>query len=48
VIEPPPPMTSNVNSEFIVGVAKIDKRLVILLDLAKVLSADEKKQVAKL
>jgi purine-binding chemotaxis protein CheW len=48
VIEPPPPMVSNVNSEFIVGVAKIDKRLVILLDLAKVLSADEKTQVAKI
>jgi purine-binding chemotaxis protein CheW len=48
VIEPPPPMVSNVNSEFIVGVAKIDKRLVILLDLAKVLSADEKAQVATL
>jgi len=48
VIEPPPPMVSNVNSEFIVGVAKIDKRLVILLDLAKVLSAEEKTQVAKM
>jgi purine-binding chemotaxis protein CheW len=48
VIEPPPPMVSNVNSEFIVGVAKIDKRLVILLDLAKVLSVEEKAQVAKL
>jgi len=48
VIEPPPPMVSNVNSEFIVGVAKIDKRLVILLDLAKVLSAEEKSQVAKM
>lgn len=47
VIEPPPPMVSNVNSEFIVGVAKIDKRLVILLDLAKVLSGEEKLQVAK-
>lgn len=47
VIEPPPPMMSNINSEYIVGVAKIDKRLVILLDLAKVLSADEKAQVAK-
>src|SRR5664279_5730798 len=35
VIEPPPPMVSNINSEFIVGVAKIDKRLVILLDLVK-------------
>jgi len=41
VIEPPPPMVSNVNSEFIIGVAKIDKRLVILLDLAKVLSIAE-------
>jgi len=48
VIEPPPPMISNVNSEFITGVAKIDKRLVILLDLAKVLSADEKKQAVKI
>ena len=47
VIEPPPPLMSNINSEYIVGVAKIDKRLVILLDLAKVLSADEKAQVAK-
>lgn len=41
-IEPPPAMASGVSSEFIVGVAKIDKRLVILLDLAKVLSAEEK------
>jgi len=47
VIEPSPPMVSNVNSEFIIGVAKIDKRLVILLDLAKVLSGEEKKQVTK-
>jgi len=47
VIEPPPPMVSNVNSEFIVGVAKIDKRLVILLDLAKVLTTEEKKQVVQ-
>jgi purine-binding chemotaxis protein CheW len=47
VIEPPPPMVSNVNSEFIIGVAKIDKRLVILLDLAKVLSVEEKMQVTK-
>ena len=42
VIEPPPPMVSNVNSEFIIGVAKIDKRLVILLDLSKVLTVEEK------
>ncbi|PKO00198.1 MAG: chemotaxis protein CheW [Chloroflexi bacterium HGW-Chloroflexi-4] len=47
VIEPPPPMVSNINSEFIVGVAKIDKRLVILLDLSKILTIDEKIQIAK-
>ncbi|MBA4383523.1 MAG: chemotaxis protein CheW [Anaerolinea sp.] len=47
VIEPPPPMVSNINSEYITGVAKIDKRLVILLDLSKVLTLDEKNQVAK-
>lgn len=40
-IEPPPAMVSGVSSEFIVGVAKIGTRLVILLDLAKVLSAEE-------
>ncbi|HCS38817.1 MAG TPA: chemotaxis protein CheW [Anaerolineaceae bacterium] len=47
VIEPPPPMVSNINSEFIIGVAKIDKRLVILLDLTKVLTVDEKIQIVK-
>jgi purine-binding chemotaxis protein CheW len=48
VIEPPPPMVSNANSEFIVGVAKIGTRLVILLDLVKVLSVEEKNQIAKI
>ncbi|MBA4375989.1 MAG: chemotaxis protein CheW, partial [Anaerolinea sp.] len=47
VIELPPPMVSTVNSEFIIGVAKLDKRLVILLDLARVLTTDEKDQVAR-
>ncbi len=45
VIEPPPPMASVAGSEFITGVAKIDKRLVIMLDLGKVLSLEEKIQV---
>lgn len=47
VIEPSPPMVSNINSEFITGVAKIDTRLVILLDLAMILTQEEKKQVTK-
>ena len=47
VIEPPPPLASGISSEYIVGVAKIDHRLVILLDLSKVLSMDEKMQVTR-
>ena len=42
VIEPPPPMVSTIETSFITGIAKVDSRLVILLDLAKVLSMEEK------
>jgi len=48
VIEPPPPMISTVNTQFIIGIAKIDARLVILLDLARVLTIEEKQQAALL
>ncbi len=41
-IEPPPPMVTTVNSQFIKGIAKLEGRLVILLDLSKVLSVEEK------
>jgi purine-binding chemotaxis protein CheW len=37
-IEPPPAMATSVNSTFITGIAKVDERLVILLDLGKVLT----------
>ena len=47
IIEPPPPMASTVNTEYIVGIVNIEKRLIILLDLVKVLTSDEKIQVAK-
>jgi purine-binding chemotaxis protein CheW len=42
-IEPTPAMCRGIRSEFIVGVAKIGARLVILLDLTKMLSAEEQK-----
>jgi purine-binding chemotaxis protein CheW len=44
-IEPPPSMVSNVNSSYIIGIANIEKQLVILLDLAKVLTIEEQAQV---
>jgi purine-binding chemotaxis protein CheW len=41
-IEPPSPIVTTVDSAFIRGIAKVGERLVILLDLGKVLSTDEK------
>jgi len=40
-IEPPSPLVMTVDSAFIIGIAKVDERLVTLLDLGKVLSLDE-------
>jgi purine-binding chemotaxis protein CheW len=46
-IEPTPPMVSNVNTAFIRGIAKLDNRLVTLLDLSKVLSLEEQVALVK-
>lgn len=40
-VEPPSPMIATVDSSFITGIAKIADRLIILLDLAKVLTIQE-------
>lgn len=40
-IEPPPEVVGTVEAEYIQGVAKLDRRLLILLNLEKVLSRDE-------
>ena len=40
-IEPTPSMITSVDTTFITGIAKIDDKLVILLDLSKVLSLQE-------
>jgi len=40
-IEPPPPMVTTVDSAFIQSIAKLDDKLVIMLDLSKVLSIKE-------
>ena len=45
VIEPPPELTTNVNSNYITGVAKLQDRLLILLDLNKVLSSEEQEKL---
>ncbi len=40
-IEPPPEIVANINSEYIKGVAKLEDRLLIFLDLSKVIDANE-------
>jgi len=47
-IQPTPALTSTVDSAFITAIAKIDQRLVILLDLEKILSIREKENLTEL
>lgn len=47
VIEPPPELTTNINTNYITGVAKLQDRLLILLDLNKVLSSEEQEKLAE-
>lgn len=42
-VEPPSPMFSKVDSENVLGIAKIDDRLIILLDLARILVREDRK-----
>lgn len=47
-IEPPPEVVGGVEAEYLRGVAKLDQRLLILLNLDKVLSVEELQQMKKL
>jgi purine-binding chemotaxis protein CheW len=44
-IEPAPEMISGVDTEYIRGVGKIEDRLIILLDLARIISIAEKREL---
>jgi purine-binding chemotaxis protein CheW len=48
VIEPAPAIVTTINSSFIAGIARIDAKLIILLNLDQILSKEEKAQTAKL
>ncbi len=41
IVEPPPPMTYSVTSEFISGIAKLEDRLIILLDMDRLIGKEE-------
>ena len=44
-IEPPPSIVAGIDAEYISGVAKLEERLLILLDLNKLLSSKEVDQL---
>ncbi len=46
IIEPAPPIVGGLRSDYIIGVAKLEDRLLILLDLNKVLSVEEKEALS--
>lgn len=46
VIEPPPELVTNITTQYITGVAKLEGRLLILLDLDAVLSKEEQHALA--
>jgi purine-binding chemotaxis protein CheW len=48
ITEPPPAITTGVNSEYITAVGKLENRLLILLDLEKVLSLQQKEEIKEM
>jgi len=45
VTEPPPELAMGINSEYIKAVGKLEDRLLILIDLEKILSKEENVQL---
>jgi purine-binding chemotaxis protein CheW len=41
IIEPPPPMSSDVSSNYIKGIAKLEERLIVLLDIDRLIGIEE-------
>jgi purine-binding chemotaxis protein CheW len=47
-IEPPPPIAGGLSAEFIKGVGKLEERLIILLNIDRILSTQEKVELERL
>ncbi len=48
ITEPPPPMVGAVSSEYIIAVGKLEDKLLILLDVEKILSSEERSALQKM
>ena len=47
ITEPPPPMVAGINADYITAVGKLEDRLLILLDMEKILTDKEMDQLEK-
>jgi purine-binding chemotaxis protein CheW len=47
-IEPPPPIVGGLSAEYIKGVGKLDERLIILLNIDRILSTQEKVELERM
>ena len=47
-VEPLPPMINSVDSAFLKGIVRLENRLIIMLELNKVLNLDEQKSLESL
>jgi len=47
-VEPPPPLTGGVSSEYVKGIGRLEDRLLILLDIDRLLSNGERRAVMDL
>ncbi len=45
LVEPPPPIVGGIDREYLDGVVKLEDRLLILLDLKKLLGSDEQEEL---
>ncbi|MCL0083807.1 chemotaxis protein CheW, partial [Thermodesulfovibrionales bacterium] len=41
IVEPTPPMATNISTEFIKGIAKMEERLIIILDMDRLIGKEE-------
>ena len=47
-IDPPPPIVGGLSAEYIKGVGKLEQRLIILLNIDRILSTEEKVELARM
>lgn len=45
ITEPPPPIVSGIEAEYIIAVGKLEDRMLILIDLDKVMTGAEKREI---